>query len=97
MTKTQAVDIHGRSYHRTIMFVLMLIATLAGSLMQSTLGTALPTLMDKFSIDLNTAQQATTWFLLALGVMVPVPPPCSEPEPECRYLPTWLKRYQPSH
>lgn len=72
MTKTQAVDIHGRSYHRTIMFVLMLIATLAGSLMQSTLGTALPTLMDKFSIDLNTAQQATTWFLLALGVMVPV-------------------------
>lgn len=31
MTKTQAVDIHGRSYHRTIMFVLMLmlIATLA--------------------------------------------------------------------
>lgn len=72
MTKTQAVDIHGRSYHRTIMFVLMMIATLAGSLMQSTLGTALPTLMDKFSIDLNTAQQATTWFLLALGVMVPV-------------------------
>lgn len=57
MTKTQAVDIHGRSYHRTIMFVLMLIATLAGSLMQSTLGTALPSLMDKFSIDLNTAQR----------------------------------------
>lgn len=40
MTKTQAVDIHGRSYHRTIMFVLMLIATLAGSLMQSRYGIA---------------------------------------------------------
>lgn len=71
MTNVQT-DIHGKTYHRLALFMLMLIATLAGSLMQSTLGTALPTLMDKFSINLNTAQQATTWFLLAIGVMVPV-------------------------
>lgn len=65
-------DIHGKPYNRWLLFFFMLLATLAGSLMQSTLGTALPTLMTKFDIDLNTAQQATTWFLLANAVMVPV-------------------------
>ncbi|KRK94442.1 drug H+ antiporter-2 (DHA2) family protein [Levilactobacillus acidifarinae DSM 19394] len=66
------MDVHGNGYNRWLLFILMLLATLAGSLMQSTLGTALPTLMKKFEIDLNTAQQATTWFLLALAIMVPV-------------------------
>ncbi|WEE35628.1 DHA2 family efflux MFS transporter permease subunit [Lactiplantibacillus paraplantarum] len=72
MTNIQPVDVHGKKYNRWLLFILMLLATLAGSLMQSTLGTALPTLMKKFDIDLNTAQQATTWFLLALAIMVPV-------------------------
>ncbi|WP_019206511.1 MFS transporter [Limosilactobacillus ingluviei] len=66
------VDLHGRPYHRGRLFTLMLIATFAGALMESTLGTALPTLMAKFAINLSTAQQATTWFLLALAIMVPV-------------------------
>ncbi|TLQ03492.1 multidrug efflux MFS transporter [Pediococcus stilesii] len=70
--KKVATDIHGRPYHRGLVFTLMLLATFAGSLMESTLGTALPTLMRKFSINLSTAQQATTWFLLALAIMVPV-------------------------
>lgn len=70
--KQSLTDIHGKPYNRWPLFILMLFATLAGSLMQSTLGTALPTLMTKFDIDLNTAQQATTWFLLANAVMVPI-------------------------
>lgn len=68
----QHVDIHGKPYNRWLLFILMLLATFAGSLMQSTLSTALPTLMRKFDINLNTAQQATTWFLLAMSIMVPV-------------------------
>lgn len=72
MATTQHTDIYGKPYNRWLLFTFMLLATLDGSLMQSTLGTALPTLMDKFDIDLNTAQQATTWFLLANAVMVPV-------------------------
>lgn len=72
MAQSKPIDVHGKTYNRWPLFIFMLIATLCGSLMQSTLGTALPTLMKKFDINLNTAQQATTWFLLALAVMVPV-------------------------
>lgn len=45
---------------------------MAGALMQTSLGTALPTLMHAFNINLSTAQEATTWFLLVNGAMVPV-------------------------
>ncbi len=70
--KEQALDIHGKSYSRFAMVLLLLIATFAGMLNQTSLGTALPTLMKDFDITLSTAQQATTWFLLANGIMVPV-------------------------
>ncbi|WEV44959.1 MDR family MFS transporter [Streptococcaceae bacterium ESL0687] len=65
-------DIHGKEYNRYGVLFLILIATFAGALMQTSLGTAIPTLMKAFDIDLNTAQQATTWFLLANGIMVPL-------------------------
>lgn len=50
----------------------MIVAAIAGALMQTSLGTALPTLMKAFDIDLATAQQASTWFLLVNGMMVPL-------------------------
>lgn len=65
-------DIHGKSYNRTALVSLLLIATFAGVLNQTSLGTAIPTLMDSFNISLATAQQATTYFLLANGIMIPV-------------------------
>ncbi len=65
-------DIHGKSYNRTAMIVLLLVATFAGVLNQTSLGTAIPTLMKSFDISLSTAQEATTWFLLANGIMIPV-------------------------
>ncbi|NBK46770.1 DHA2 family efflux MFS transporter permease subunit [Staphylococcus delphini] len=71
MTTTHK-DIHGKIYHPIIIMVIILFATFSGSLMQTSLGTALPTLMKDFDIDLSTAQQATTWFLLANGIVVPV-------------------------
>lgn len=66
------VDIHGKPFSRFAMMALILTATFAGVLMQTSLGTALPTLMESFDINLATAQQATTWFLLANGIMIPV-------------------------
>ncbi|WP_159561566.1 MDR family MFS transporter [Streptococcus halichoeri] len=72
MSTTKTIDIHGRPYNRSAMVMLLLIATFAGVLNQTSLGTAIPTLMKSFDINLATAQQATTWFLLANGIMIPV-------------------------
>ncbi|MBM7635669.1 MDR family MFS transporter [Streptococcus saliviloxodontae] len=69
---TQNYDIHGKPYNRTALLILLLIATFAGMLNQTSLGTAIPTLMKSFDISLSTAQQATTFFLLANGIMIPV-------------------------
>ncbi|QGG98193.1 MDR family MFS transporter [Streptococcus dysgalactiae] len=72
MNSKKTFDIHGKEYNRTAMVMLLLIATFAGVLNQTSLGTAIPTLMTSFNINLATAQQATTWFLLANGIMIPV-------------------------
>ncbi|WP_210125494.1 MDR family MFS transporter [Staphylococcus sp. GDY8P85P] len=66
------LDEHGKPYNKLMVMVVILLATFAGALMQTSLGTALPTLMKDFNIDFSTAQQATTWFLLANGIMVPL-------------------------
>ncbi|MDR2660441.1 MAG: multidrug efflux MFS transporter [Lactobacillaceae bacterium] len=70
--QNDAVDIHGKKFNRLAFVLVILIATFAGMLMQTSLGTAIPTLMKDFNINLATAQQATSWFLLANGIMVPV-------------------------
>lgn len=72
MNSKKTFDIHGKEYNRTAMVMLLLVATFAGVLNQTSLGTAIPTLMTSFNINLATAQQATTWFLLANGIMIPV-------------------------
>ncbi|KHD44982.1 MDR family MFS transporter [Streptococcus hongkongensis] len=72
MTKTETFDIHGKTFNRSAMIMLLLIATFAGVLNQTSLGTAIPTLMTSFDISLARAQEATTWFLLANGIMIPV-------------------------
>ncbi|MDG3141991.1 multidrug efflux MFS transporter [Streptococcus suis] len=54
------------------MLITLLVGTFAGVLNQTSLGTAIPTLMKSFDISLSTAQQATTWFLLTNGIMIPV-------------------------
>lgn len=70
--KSVAMDINGNPFSRSAMVAVLLIGTFAGVLMQTSLGTAIPTLMRDFDITLATAQQATTWFLLANGIMMPV-------------------------
>lgn len=70
--KSVTLDMDGKPFNRTAMVAVLLIGTFAGVLMQTSLGTAIPTLMNDFDISFATAQQATTWFLLANGVMMPV-------------------------
>jgi len=70
--KDYTKDVHGKKFSRSLMFALMMIATFGGMLTQTFLGTAYPTLMGKFNITLATAQGASTWFLLANGIMIPV-------------------------
>ena len=72
MVKKQFTDINGKPFNRNAMVAVLLIGTFAGALMQTSLGTAIPTLMRDFDITLATAQQATTWFMLANGIMMPV-------------------------
>lgn len=71
-TTKQHLDIHGKPYQRGLVMAIMLIAGFAAMMMQTSLGTAVPTLMKAFDINLATAQQASTWFLLGNGIMVPV-------------------------
>ncbi|SCB79664.1 MDR family MFS transporter [Weissella bombi] len=71
-SKQTTLDMNGKPFNRTAMVAVLLIGTFAGVLMQTSLGTAIPTLMHDFDISFATAQQATTWFLLANGVMMPV-------------------------
>ncbi|QIL50379.1 multidrug efflux MFS transporter [Weissella coleopterorum] len=68
----KALDIHGKPYSRVALVIIILFATFAGMLNQTSLGTAIPTLMKDFDISMATAQQATTWFLLVNGIMIPV-------------------------
>ncbi|MCL2112673.1 MAG: DHA2 family efflux MFS transporter permease subunit [Streptococcaceae bacterium] len=67
-----AKDIHGKPYSLWALAVLVLVATFAGDLNATMLATAVPTLMRDFNISLSTAQQASTWFLLGNGIMIPV-------------------------
>lgn len=70
--KGQPLDRQGSPFNRGIILTLILVATFGGMLMQTSLGTAMPTLMNDFNVSLATGQQATTWFLLANGIMIPV-------------------------
>lgn len=67
-------DIHGRKYNRVLMMIVLLIPTFGALLMQTSLSTAIPTIMQDFNLSLATAQEATTWFLLMNGIIIPVTP-----------------------
>lgn len=70
--KDYHLDIHGKHFSRNGMLLLILVGTFGAMLMQTAIGTMIPTLMKDFDISMSTAQGATTWFLLANGVMVPI-------------------------
>ena len=53
--KDYHLDIHGKHYSRIGMLILILVGTFGAMLMQTSLGTAIPTLMNDFNIKMSTA------------------------------------------
>ncbi|CAK1228231.1 MDR family MFS transporter [Fructobacillus tropaeoli] len=65
-------DMNGKPINRAAMMALLMIGSFIIIIMQTSLGTALPTLMTAFNVDTATVQWLTTIFLMVNGIMVPV-------------------------
>jgi len=72
MSDLQPVDIHGKTYKRSLLVAVLLIGTFCTVLNQTLLTTAFPTLMKDFSVSAATIQWLTTGFLLVNGIMIPI-------------------------
>lgn len=59
---------------RNMIFTAMMVSSIIGSLLQTSLTTAIPTIIDSFHISASTAQWLTSAYSLAMGVMVPATP-----------------------
>lgn len=56
---------------RSMMFAVLMVSSIIGSLLQTSLTTALPVIMNDFQISATTAQWLTSAYSLAMGIMVP--------------------------
>ncbi|CAH1853498.1 MDR family MFS transporter [Convivina intestini] len=65
-------DMNGKPINKIAMMALLLIGSFVIILMQTSLGTALPSLMTAFKVDSAGVQWLTTIFLMVNGIMVPV-------------------------
>lgn len=68
----QAVDVHGKPYHRGLLVFVLLIGNFCTVLNQTILATAFPTLMNYFHVSASTVQWLTTGFMLVNGIMIPI-------------------------
>lgn len=68
----EILDRHGKPVNRLGMMLVLLVGVFSVMLMQTALGTALPSLMKAFDVNASTVQWLTTIFLMANGIMVPV-------------------------
>ena len=59
---------------RTLIFTVLMICSITGALLQTSLTTALPAIMEDLRISASDAQWLTGAYSLAMGVMVPVTP-----------------------
>lgn len=59
---------------RNMIFAAMMISSIIGSLLQTSLTTAIPAIINSFGITASTAQWLTSAYALAMGVMVPATP-----------------------
>ncbi|HEY4399718.1 MAG TPA: MDR family MFS transporter [Lactobacillaceae bacterium] len=66
------VDIHGHSFNRWSVAFLVLIGAFVSILMETALGTAVPSIMSAFDVNFATAQTLTTAYMLANGMMIPL-------------------------
>ncbi|MDF7627092.1 MDR family MFS transporter [Lactobacillaceae bacterium L1_55_11] len=65
-------DLNGQPVNRLVMMALLIVGSFGVILMQTSLGTALPTLMTAFNVDAAGVQWLSTIFLMVNGIMVPV-------------------------
>lgn len=59
---------------RNMIFIVLMISSIIGALLQTSLTTALPVIMSDLHITAATAQWLTSAYSLAMGIMVPVTP-----------------------
>ncbi len=68
----QPTDIHGKSYNRNLLVLVLIIGSFCTVLNGTLLATALPSIMRSFHISTATAEWLSTAFLLVNGVMIPI-------------------------
>lgn len=59
---------------RNMIFIVLIISSIIGAMLQTSLTTALPIIMQDFNISAATGQWLTSAYALAMGIMVPVTP-----------------------
>ena len=67
-----SVDVHGKTYNRILLVIVVMIGSFATVLNQTFLATALPTFMRVFDVSTATVQWLSTGFLLVNGIMIPI-------------------------
>lgn len=68
----QPTDIHGKTYNRNLLVLVLIIGSFCTVLNGTLLATALPSIMHSFHISTATAEWLSTAFLLVNGVMIPI-------------------------
>lgn len=68
----QPTDIHGKTYNRNLLVLVLIIGSFCTVLNGTLLSTALPSIMRSFHISTATAEWLSTAFLLVNGVMIPI-------------------------
>jgi EmrB/QacA subfamily drug resistance transporter len=59
---------------RNMIFIVLIISSIIGAMLQTSLTTALPIIMQDFNISAATGQWLTSAYALAMGIMIPVTP-----------------------
>lgn len=65
-------DIHGKSYNRNLLVLVLIVGSFCTVLNGTLLSTALPSIMRTFDLSTATAEWLSTSFLLVNGVMIPI-------------------------
>lgn len=69
---SSSVDVHGKTYNRILLVIVVMIGSFTTVLNQTFLATALPTFMRVFDVSTATVQWLSTGFLLVNGIMIPI-------------------------
>ena len=72
MAETQATDIYGKPYNRSLLVLVLMIGSFCTILNATLLATAFPAIMKSFDISTATVEWLTTGFMLVNGVMIPI-------------------------